>query len=123
MQINGLILLNFNKNNNRPLEIRKNKKVLAKFKDEISGKIMTKFVALRAKTYSFLIDEYTDEDYEKNRIVNKKAKGTKNVLLREKSYLIIILIHCLKIKYCINHNKDLEVIIIKCIQKKSIRLL
>ena len=38
---------------------------------------MTKFVAFRAKTYSFLIDEYTDEDYEKNRIVNKKAKGTK----------------------------------------------
>ena len=57
---------NFNKNDNRPLEIRKNKKVLGKFKDEIGGKIMTKFVALRAKTYSFLIDEYTDEDYEKN---------------------------------------------------------
>ena len=34
---------------------------------------MTKFVALRAETYSFLIDEYTDEDYEKNRIVNKKS--------------------------------------------------
>ena len=83
---------------------------------------MTKFVALRAKTYSYLIDKYTDEEYEKNRIVNKKANGTKNVLLREKSYLIIILIHYLKIKYCINHNNDLEVIITKYIQKKSIRL-
>ena len=111
---------NFNKN--RPLEIAKNKKVLGKFKDEIGGKIMTKFVALREKTYSFLIDEYTDEDYEKNRIVNKKLKEQKNVLLREKSYLIIILIHCLKIKYCIDHNNDLEVIITKCIQKKSIKL-
>ena len=68
---------NFNKNDNRPLEIGKNKKVLGKFKDEIGGKIVTKFVALRAKAYSFLIDEYTDKDYEKNRIVNKKAKGTK----------------------------------------------
>ena len=28
------------------------------------------------------------------------------MLLREKSYLIMILIHCLKIKYCIDHNND-----------------
>ena len=43
---------------------------------------MTKSVALRAKTYSFLIDEYTDEDYEKNRMVNKKAKGTKKCVVK-----------------------------------------
>ena len=73
---------NYDKNDNRPLEIGKNKKVLGKFKDELGGKIMTKFVALRAKTYSFLIDEYTDEDYEKNRIVNKKAKGTKKCVVK-----------------------------------------
>ena len=118
---------NYDKNDKRPLEIGKNKKVLGKFKDEFGGKIMTKFVALRAKTYSFLIDEYTDDDYEKNRIVNKKAKGTKNYVIknerergrkRERSYLIIILIHCLKIKYCIDHNNDLEVIITKCTQIK-----
>ena len=42
---------NFDKNDNRPLEIDKNKKVLGKFKDEHGGKIMTKFVALRAKIY------------------------------------------------------------------------
>ena len=53
---------NFNKNDNRPLEICKNKKVLGKFKDEIAAKTLTKSVALRAKTHSFLIDEYTDED-------------------------------------------------------------
>ena len=73
---------NFNKNDNRPLEIGKNKKVLGKFKDEIGGKIMTKSLALRAKTYLFLIDEYTDRDYEKNRIVNKKAKGTKKCVVK-----------------------------------------
>ena len=43
---------------------------------------MINIVALRAKTYSFLIDEYTDEDYEKNRIVNKKAKGTKKCVAK-----------------------------------------
>ena len=73
---------NFNKNDNRPLEIGKNKKVLGKFKDEFGGKIMTKFVALRAKTYSFLIDDFTDDDYEKNRIVNNKVKGTKRCVFK-----------------------------------------
>ena len=90
---------------------------------------MTKFCGLRAKTYSFLIDEYTDDHYEKNKIINKKAKGTKKCVIkrerqrqrdreterqrdreterqrdreteRERSYLIIMLIHCLKMKYC-----------------------
>ena len=75
---------NYDKNDNRPLEIGKSKKVLGKFKNEIVGKIMTKFVALRAKTHSFLIDEYTDEDYEKNRIVNKKTKGTKKCVVKRK---------------------------------------
>ena len=44
---------------------------------------------------SFLIDEYTDEDYEKNRIVNKKAKGTKKCVVKRKilfnSYLVSLL--------------------------------
>ena len=54
---------NFDKNDNhRSLEIGKSKKVLGKFKDEIGGKIMPKFCSLRAKTYSFLIDEFTDDD-------------------------------------------------------------
>ena len=113
---------NFDKNDNRPLEIGKNKKVLGKFKDEIGGKIMTKFCALRAKTHSFLIDEYRGDDYEKNKIINRKAKGTKKcVIKRERSYLIIILIHSLKIKCCSDHSNDLEVIITKCIQKRVIR--
>ena len=43
---------------------------------------MTKFVALRAKTYSFLIHDFTDDDYEKNRIVNKNAKGTKKRVVK-----------------------------------------
>ena len=77
---------------------------------------MTKFCALRATTYSFLIDDFTDDDYEKNTIVNKKAKGTKKCVVKREILFNIILIHYLKIKYYIDRNNDLKVIIIKCIQ-------
>ena len=43
---------------------------------------MTEFCALRAKAYSFLIDEYTDIDYENNGIINKKVKGTKKCIVK-----------------------------------------
>ena len=36
---------------------------------------MTKFVGLQAKTYSYLIDDGSD---------NKKAKGTKNCVMKRK---------------------------------------
>ena len=69
---------NYGKNIDRPLPKVINKKVIGKFKDELGGKIMSKFCALRAK--SFLIDGFTYEDYVKNGIVNKKVKGERNVL-------------------------------------------
>ena len=45
---------------------------------------MTESCALRAKAYAFLMDEYCDEDYEKDKIVNKKAKGTKKCIVKKK---------------------------------------
>ena len=42
-------------------------------KDELGGKIMTEFVALRPKTYSYLTDD-CEED--------KKAKGTKKCVIK-----------------------------------------
>ena len=48
-----------------------NKRVIGLVKHELGGKIMTKFVGLRAKTYSPLIDG-SNED--------KTAKDTKSVL-------------------------------------------
>ena len=47
---------NYDKNNKRPLPIGKNKKVSGLFKDELGGEIMTEVVALRPKTYSYLMD-------------------------------------------------------------------
>ena len=58
-----------------------NKKVYGFFKDELGGKIMKEFVALRAKKYIYLIDSY-DDDYDKNKIINKKAKGTKTCVIK-----------------------------------------
>ena len=57
--------------NNHPLYNTKNMKVASKFKDELHGTAMTKFVGLRPKLYSY--------EYEENgRVVGKNtAKGVK----------------------------------------------
>ena len=60
---------------NRPLPIGKNKKVIGLIKDELGGKIMTEFVALRPKTYSNLTDD-CEED--------KKSKGTKKCVIKRR---------------------------------------
>ena len=57
----------------RPLPTGKNKKVIGLMKDELGGKIMTEFVALRPKTYSYLADD-CEED--------KKAKGAKKCVIK-----------------------------------------
>ena len=49
-------------------------KVTGLMKNELGGKIMKKFVGLKAKTYSYLKDN-NDED--------KEAKGKKSVSLKE----------------------------------------
>ena len=61
---------NYDKNENRPLPMGMNKKVIGLFQDELRGKIMKQICALRAKTYTYLMDD----DNEK-----KKAKGIKRV--------------------------------------------
>ena len=60
----------------RPLPKRKNKKVIGKFKDVLGGgKIMTELVAIRPKTYSYLMDEGWSD---------KKAKGTKKCVIKQR---------------------------------------
>ena len=60
---------------NRPLPTGKNKKLIGLMKDELGGKIITEFVTLRPKTYSFLTDDGKED---------KKAKGTKKCIIKKK---------------------------------------
>ena len=48
---------NYDENDERPLPIDKNKKIIGLFKDELGGTIMKEFCALRATTYSYLMDD------------------------------------------------------------------
>ena len=59
---------------NRPLPMGKNKKVIGLMKDELGGKIITKFVTLRPKTYSYLTYDGKED---------KKAKGTKKCVIKK----------------------------------------
>ena len=58
----------------RPLPIGKNKKVIRLMKDELGGEIITEFIALRPKTYSYLTD---------NDKIDKKVKGTKKCVIKK----------------------------------------
>ena len=59
----------------RPLPKGKYKKVIGLMKDELGEKLMTKFVGLKVKTYSYLIDDGSDD---------KKAKRTKKCVIKRK---------------------------------------
>ena len=65
----------YSKDYNGPLPIEKNKKVIDMMKDELGGKIMTEFVALRAKIYAYRkIDKEVKE---------KRCKGSKKYVVSE----------------------------------------
>ena len=57
----------------RPLPKGKNKKVIELMKDELGGKTMTEFSALRPKTYSYLMYDGGSD---------KKTKGTKKCFIK-----------------------------------------
>ena len=68
---------NYDENDNRPLKVGVNERVIGKFKDELGGKIMTEFCALRSKIYASvqLIDDKFKE--------KKRAKGTKKCVIKK----------------------------------------
>ena len=54
-------------------QLVKIKKVIGLFKDELGGKIMIEFCALRARAYAYRLDDDTEK---------KKAKGTKKCIVK-----------------------------------------
>ena len=66
---------NYDKNDKRPLQIGVNKKVIGMFKDKFGGNIMREFCALRAKTYTYLMDDDSEM---------KKAKGIKRCVVKRR---------------------------------------
>ena len=58
--------------------IHLNGKVIGTFKDELEGKIMTEFCALRAKAYAYKLGDDTE---------HKKAKGTKKICNKKRAYV------------------------------------
>ena len=57
----------------RPLPTGKNNKVIGLMKDELEGKIITEFITLRPKAYTYLTDDGKED---------KKAKGTKKCVIK-----------------------------------------
>ena len=64
----------YDKEDARPLPIGKNKKVIGLMKDELGGKIMTEFVTLRPKLYSYR--NINEEEV-------KKCKGIKKCVVKK----------------------------------------
>ena len=69
---------NYDKSDKRSLQTGTNKKVIGLFKDKLGGKIMKEFCALRAKPYTYLMED----DSEK-----KKAKGIKKCRIKRRLIL------------------------------------
>ena len=72
----------------RPLSTGVNKKVIGLMKDELGGDIITEFVALRPKAYSYITNDF---------IEMKKAKGTKKCVIKK-------MLRCETYKKCLFSN-------------------
>ena len=65
---------NYDENDKRPLPIGMNKKELDFFRDELGGKMMKEFRALRPKAYAHLMDDSSEK---------KKAKGANKCVIKQ----------------------------------------
>ena len=68
-------ICNYDKNDKRPLPIGKNKNVPGLFQDELGGKVIMEVIALRSKTYAYLMDDGGN---------HKKISVTKKCVIKQK---------------------------------------
>ena len=90
--ISGNVIERFDTSNyihDRPLPIGVNKKVLGLMKDELGGGIITEFVALRPKAYSYKTEDHVEL---------KKAKRTKKCIVNK-------MLNLNDYKNCLLHNR------------------
>ena len=97
----------------RPLPKGMNKNVIDLTKDKLRGKIITEFVALKPKTYSYLKDDEKDV---------KNAKGTKQCVIKRVLKFDDYKDCLFKNEITLNYNKNLKVKHIVYILKKSTKL-
>ena len=71
----------YNKEDAGPLPIGKNKKVIGKMKDELGGAIMTEFIALRPKLYSYRKLDGKEDTTGQDEV--KKCKGIKKCVVKK----------------------------------------
>ena len=69
---------NYDKRDEKPLPIGKNKKVIGLFKDKLGEKIVTEFCAIRAKAYAYKLDDDTE---------NKKSERHKKMHNKKRAYV------------------------------------
>ena len=97
----------------RPLLIGKNKKVLGKFKDELGGRIVSELRCVKAKIYSYKLDDDSE---------CKKAKGTKKCIVKRDIIFDNYLDTLFKTTELLKtHNTHLKMIIIHYTQRNLLR--
>ena len=105
---------------NRPLPAGKNKKVIGLMKDELTGKIITEFVTLSPKTYSYSTDDGKEDKkakVKKKCVIKRMIKfdNYKNCLLKDKVLLksqqrFISKKHDVYTEVALNNNDDKRIV-------------
>ena len=101
----------YDENDKRSLPISKNKKVPGLFKDELGGKIIVEVVALRPKTWAYLMVDSSE---------HKKTTGTKKCVIKRKLTFGNYKDCLFNVKTIL--KKQQRFIIMICTQKELIRL-
>ena len=71
----------------RNIHLASREELTRKFKDEVAGRLITHFVGLRPKLYSFKVESTGGAGLTKKANEVRKCKGIKKMLLNGKSHL------------------------------------